>query len=484
MVNEDHVLRLLSDVVGPENVSNDEAILIAYSRDQHWPIVSPHMPDYVVRPKTTEEVQKILRIANRYRIPVVPMSSGINVRGLCVPTHGGIVLELKRMDRIIEINEEMMTATVEPGVTVAKLSVEAAKKGLRPSIPGAPATVCVLSNFMLRGVYHQIASDGIDQVLSMEVVLPNGEILYTGSAAFPNVGPYFRYFGPDLTGLFQGQPGTMGVVTKMTVKLYKLPEVSEILINNFNDLDRAIEFTRTIVEEEIAAIHIILHWIDLLITQGMIRSKEDVQKLEKIIPHWFTLTVFEGKKEKVEYCKKVAERILKQYPPVVEIPGFPIGTIEPVSPDMGLHEFRYPRNIANWFTFGGYWALACWGPLNKLSAYYNEGLKIWKKYGFDPEAMPLVAYPVFPFKGQNCYIEFSAFSDSTDPEIADNLRAYYKELAEKLLNIGIYAWFRPYLDVIQFTMPKLKGKYVDLWRELKKLLDPNNIMNPGKLFEE
>jgi len=545
-LKEDRILALLNDAVGEENVSDRDAILIAYSRDNQWPFVPPHMPDYVVRPKTTEEVQNVLRIANRYRIPIIPMSSGINVRGLCIPTYGGILLELKRMDKL-EIDEEMRAATVQPGVTIARLVAECAKHGLKPAVPGAPATVSPVSNYMLRGVYHHITSEGIDQVLTATVVLPTGEILYTGSSAFPNIDPYFRYFGPDLFGLFQGQPGTMGVVTEMAVKLYGMPEKTEVMNNFFGNLSDAMRFTNEVGKAGVASSHILMSWGIAFTTMGWVKSKfaSSIYSALFSVAPWMTQTVVDGDEDAVEYEGKVVNKIMKRLDVKSEVtyemlekssdlsdetkratgitPSNPVpvmdmltsddvldslgtdvremeetgmdlrkikerlgvGVFKPVTPYTIEYEFKYPRKIANWFSRGNYWALAWWGPLNKVDKYWEETRNLWVECGLDPDELSMVVYPVYPYSGQPCYVELDAWMEYVaDPSLIDKLKVFMEKETDKITDVGIYALFRPYRDVIKQTMPKLKGNYISLWRKIKDLIDPNNIMNPGALFEE
>ncbi|VUT26956.1 MAG: glycolate oxidase subunit GlcD [Candidatus Methanolliviera sp. GoM_asphalt] len=555
-LNKDRILALLEDVVGEENVSDRDAIMVAYSRDNQWPFIPPHMPDYVVRPETTEEVQKVLRIANRYRIPVVTMSSGINVRGLCIPTYGGIILELKRMKKL-EIDEEMMTATIQPGITTAKINAELKKRGLKAAVPAAPGTVAPLSNYMLRGVYHENASQGIDHVLTATIVLPNGEILYTGSKAFPNIDPYFKYFGPDLFGLFAGQPGTMGVITEVTTELYKL-EKQEAMENFFANLEDAINFTDDIGKLGIVSSQIMMSWGIAWTTMGWIKSdfSTEVYADLLIMSPWVTLTVIEGDDDAIEYKKKVVKKVMDNFKFIDEdvqskfseitypmmkradevlspecqeamkiTPSNPqpwldvmtsyevfsergmekndledigyeipkvrdeigVGDFLPVTPFTTADEFLYPRKIAYWFARGNYWALAWWGPLNKSKEYWDKSLKLWVDCGLVERDLCYVVEVTGPgpYVGKIGYVELDAWMDySSDPALRDNLVVFMDKATDMLLDIGIYAWFRPYRAVVKKTLPKLKGEYISLWKKLKELVDPNNIMNPGALFEE
>jgi len=202
-------LKFVQAIVGERNATDDRAICASYSRDQHWYFVPAKSPACVVRPGNKEEVRSVLMLANTHKIPVIPYSTGINVRGLTIPVHdGSILLDLSRMNRILEIKPAMKTATVEPGVTFGMLLEQTRKYKLRPAFPDAPLTVSVLVNYYLRGIYQTSATDGHDHTISYEMLLPNGETLKTGSRALSEM-PYFRYgVGPDFAGMFCAHPGT------------------------------------------------------------------------------------------------------------------------------------------------------------------------------------------------------------------------------------------------------------------------------------
>jgi len=124
----------LKAIVGEDNVTDDRAICASYSRDQHWHFVPAKNPGYIVRPGDKEEVRELLMLANKEKVTVIPYSAGTNIRGLTTPVHdGSILLDLSRMNRILEINPEMKTATVEPGVTFGLLQEQTKKYKLRPS---------------------------------------------------------------------------------------------------------------------------------------------------------------------------------------------------------------------------------------------------------------------------------------------------------------------------------------------------------------
>jgi glycolate oxidase len=225
-------------IAGKDRVSNSQEELFLYSRDsgaQH-----PRKVDYVVMPETVEEVQKVLLLANKEKIPVTPLGGGFTLSALVVPNRGGIVLDMKRMDKIIEVNEINRYAVVEAGVSQAALQSYLAKNhpNLQHSTPEAPPTVTVVGNALIQGHGHISPRYGInsDMINGMEVVLPTGEICKIGSCS---VSPYWFTRGPlpDLPGLFIGWFGTTGIVTKLSIKLYPKPKYRDVMAFVTDDVD-------------------------------------------------------------------------------------------------------------------------------------------------------------------------------------------------------------------------------------------------------
>ncbi|MDD5487222.1 MAG: FAD-binding oxidoreductase [Dehalococcoidales bacterium] len=224
------ILKSLIDIVGDKGVSNAPEELWFYARDPG--VLSPHNPDYVVAPKTTEQVQKIVQLANREKIPIVPMGNGMALTGLVIPLKGGIVLDMKRMNKILEVNEKARYAVVEGGTSqgVLKAYLQEHYPHLRHSIPDAPPTTTIAANVALHGQGRLTNQYGFnsDMVTGMEIVLPTGEICLIGS---PSLGPYWFSKGPtlpDLSGLFLGWLGATGVITKMGLRLYPNKKIREV----------------------------------------------------------------------------------------------------------------------------------------------------------------------------------------------------------------------------------------------------------------
>ena len=218
----------LVNAIGQEYVSDDPAVTQAYTKNfwfESIPKERQHRPAVIVLPSSVEDVQAIIRIANRFEFPFIPTAT--NLWTTCIPAGPGYMLiDAKRMDRIIEIDEKNMYATVEPYVTYAQLHCEGIKKGLTLGIPMSSSQVSALANHLFCGITGMNHWTGYQHknILAVEMVLPDGEILEIGSRALPRAGNFWGEGpGPDLRGLLRGlwgHMGGMGMVTKMTVKLF------------------------------------------------------------------------------------------------------------------------------------------------------------------------------------------------------------------------------------------------------------------------
>lgn len=195
-------------------------------------------PSLVVFPGSAEEVSCLLKLANQYNFPVIPRGAGTNVSGGTVSHSDAVILVLKRMDRILEIDERNMMAEVEVGVITARLQDEVEKRGLfYPPDPASRSFSTMGGNVAENAGGPRGAKYGVTRnyVLSLEVVLPTGEIIRTGAKTMKDVAGY------DLTGLMIGSEGTLGVVTKVTVKLLPLPQAKKTMLVVFDDLGKASE---------------------------------------------------------------------------------------------------------------------------------------------------------------------------------------------------------------------------------------------------
>ena len=201
------------------------------------------MPNYVVKPKTAEEVQKVIQLANEHLLPVVPVSSPVHFHGATIPRQGGIVLDLTRMNRILEIDELNRRVRMEAGVTWEQLTSQLEKKGFRMMMPLLPHPLrSAVTDYLEREVLTNTVYDYGEPLQSMEVVWPTGEIFRTGSARVagypdsPSKGANPSGPGLDFYRLLQGAQGTMGVVTWANLKIEYLPKIDKVLFSPVHEL--------------------------------------------------------------------------------------------------------------------------------------------------------------------------------------------------------------------------------------------------------
>ena len=223
----------LEEIVGPENYTDDLIDLIAYSKDasEH-----KHRPEAAVWPIDTNQVSEILKLATKERFPVVPRGAGTSLAGLAVPQQGGVILDMARMDKILEITIEDRLAVVQPGVVYADLERALAPDGFFFPPDPASGAVCTLGGNVATnagGIKGAKYGTTKDYVLALEVVLPDGRILHTGSKCMKSVSGY------DLTKLFVGSEGTLGVVTEITLKINPKPPLTSTSMATFEDLEDA-----------------------------------------------------------------------------------------------------------------------------------------------------------------------------------------------------------------------------------------------------
>ena len=227
------LLRILPD---ERRVSDGESVL-----DQHAGDLSYHpaqRPDVVVFPESTAEVAAVLELAARTNVPVLPFGAGTSLEGHVIPLHGGISLDLTRMNAIVALRPDDLTATVQPGVTRSQLEAAAGPHGLWfPVDPGADATLGGMAATNASGTTSVRYGGMRAHVLALEVVLAGGRIVRTGTRAVKTSAGY------NLTGLFVGSEGTLGVITELTVRLYGIPERILSAVCPFQTLEGACNAT-------------------------------------------------------------------------------------------------------------------------------------------------------------------------------------------------------------------------------------------------
>lgn len=230
---EDKIKRMLIDVVGDKNFTDHRIDMVSYSYDasEHR-----HRPVCGVLAETAQQISEILKIANKEKIPVIPRGAGTGLSGMAVPIEGGIVLDLSHMNQIVKISIEDRLAIVQPGVVYAELETALSRYGFFfPPDPASGKVSTLGGNVATNAGGLKGAKYGTtrDYVLGLQVVLPDGRIMRTGSKAMKSVSGY------DLTRLFVGAEGTLGVVTEIILKINPRPTATSTALATFDKLDDA-----------------------------------------------------------------------------------------------------------------------------------------------------------------------------------------------------------------------------------------------------
>jgi D-lactate dehydrogenase (cytochrome) len=232
-VDVDRLATALADALGdPSRVSAGESERDLHSADMT--VYAAHRPDVVVYPRSTDDVASVLALADDERVPVTPFGAGSSLEGHVIPIEGGISLDLSRMDTIVSVEPENLTATVQAGVTRSALERAAGEHGLWfPVDPGADATLGGMAATNASGTTTVRFGKMRPNVLALEAVLPGGSVIRTGSRAAKTSAGY------DLTGLLVGSEGTLGVITELTLRLYGIPEHVVAVRVSFPSLEAA-----------------------------------------------------------------------------------------------------------------------------------------------------------------------------------------------------------------------------------------------------
>jgi glycolate oxidase len=239
------LLRILQDIVGPEHVSSAPADRICYSYDATQ---QQHQPDVVVYPADAGQVSRILQLANREGIPVYPRGAGSGFTGGSLPVRGGISLVLTRLNRILRIDQDNLVAEVEPGVVTAHLQEAVEAVGLfYPPDPASLKFSTIGGNVAECAGGPRCVKYGVtkDYVLGLEVVTPQGDIIRTGGETMKGV------VGYDLTKLLVGSEGTLGVITRITLKLLPKPAAKKTMLVLFDSIDGAAQAVSAIIRGKI-----------------------------------------------------------------------------------------------------------------------------------------------------------------------------------------------------------------------------------------
>jgi glycolate oxidase len=448
----------LANIVGKDFVSNQKEERYFYARDGG--LMPAHEPDFVVMPKTTEEVQEIVKLANREKVPIVPKGSGLALTGLVIPQKGGIVLDMKRMDKILEVNEKARYVVVEAGVThgILKSHLKKHHPDLRHSVPDAPPVATIVANAVIHGQGRLSQQHGFnsDMVSGLEVVLPTGELCRIGSCS---VSSYWFSKGaplPDLSGLFLGWFGTTGVITKLGLKLYPCKKMRDIMLFL---TDKA----------ELVP--------DIMLKLSHTEMVEDVVVSAQPLPlrfrgtFWIMAYITGDSDEELKFKRKMVWDALWKY-----FEDRDVGFLS-TSPDMKAPLMSMPSKdtckFADVSKGGGFQYAGPIAPIEKFPAFVRKLEEVATKYSvFYASTARLIG------AGHCMMFSFSfSFNRANADEMARAKEAL-DECSKFALEEGGVLWKADIYEQ-RLLMDKMDPNTLVLMKKIKQLLDPNGIMNPG-----
>ncbi len=477
----------LSEVVGADNFSDDPNQLQAYATDFSYEPAGA--PGCVVKPGSSEEVSQIVTFCHEYKIPVVPVSSKIHFYGAAIPKEGGVILDMSRMDRVLEMDPDNRRVRFEAGVSWEKLTEELKKEGYRVIMPlTPPAQRSVLTDFMEREEPTNQVYDYGEPLQAMEVVWPTGEQFRMGSASVngypdsPSRGGNPSGPGLDFYRFFQCAQGTFGVVTWTNLKMESIPKIDKVLFAPVDDLEYATNFLYRILPRRIGQEVVLLNNVDL----AAILAEDwpaDFEKLSETLPPWTLVLVISGllrrPEEKIAYEMNFLSEVLKN-----EFSDLRLGETLPGFPGIGNKMLNILRNP--WPADKPFWKNSVRGACQSLFFHTRPMLasrfielveEIAVRHGYPVSEIGMYIQPIE--HNRACRPEFNFFYDPEDEAERAAIREMYKEMAKALLAEGV-VFTRPYGDLAPIVYEKAAG-YASHLKRLKKVFDPNDIMNPGKL---
>lgn len=480
----------LAKIVGAGNVSLDRAILEEYSRDMSF--TKPIKPDYVVKPRNSDDVAKLVKLANETLTPLVPVSSrGPHFRGDTTPGMGGaVIVDLSGMKKIIRIERKERVAMCEPGVTFAELIPAVAKEGLRLNMPLVPRKSKSVVGSMLERepvVMPKYHWDISDPLACIEVIFGNGEIFRTGAAAGPGTieeqwavgGSQKEAAGPGQVSwhrLIQGAQGTMGIVTWASLRCELLPSVEEPYLVGSSQLDKLFELIHWLVRLRLVNECFVLNNTNLAALMAR-KWPKDYRDIKDSLPRWvlfYNIAGYEYLPEKrVSYQTKditeLAQRIGLE----------PVKAVGRVSANELLKAAKQPSEEPYWKLRykGGCQDIFFVTTNNKLSGLIEAMDDVADEAGYPASDMGIYLQPIV--QGSNCHCEFNLFYDPENPKEAERVRELSTRAVRKLMDKGAF-FSRPYAETAGMIINRDAATVAAL-NKVKSILDPNHVMNPGKL---
>ncbi len=467
-------VRALRERLGADKVCTDES-----ARREYFDDITEcpgRLPDVVVRAREVGDVQAVLRIANEHRVPVVPVVANYNVGGLAIPDRGGIVLDLKAMNRIVEVNEDDLYLVIEPGVTTGDVRkhLDAHHPGLRIGYSFAPPTTSLMANALMDGLTNLSLREGPtgDWVNGVEVVLPSGELVRTGLG---QIGPWCSHSPlPRLENLFINFHGTTGVVTKLALQAFPQRRYRKRMFVLAWDVDHAYSLLRRVTREEICDDIGGLGWP---IAKLLFGDPNPVYRdpAEPLLFLFFDVTS-NHKKEFALRLEILADLMAAEASTGGKF-SEPLDIEDLVGVEPAFAKFAdFPTRLDFLLDHPGKgltW-VGTYGPISRWAEGVKATMAVMEKHGYPPI---LVSRPMR--RGHFGVLRMIALFDKRDADSVARVHALNEELSDVCVKLGFWPYKTPDW-VVRRHRDRLDPGYVRLVESVRDTLDPNRVMNPGR----
>ena len=459
-----HVYEQFKFIVGEAYIITDESLLQDYGSDETEKLF--FLPQVVLRPRTAFEISKIMQVCNLEKIPVTPRGAGTGLSGGALPHLGGVLISTDRLNTILKIDEDNLQVITEPGVITEVLQNAVKEKGLfYPPDPSSKGSCFIGGNIAENSGGPKAVKYGVvrDYVLNLEVVLPTGEIIWTGSNVLKTSTGY------NLTQLMVGSEGTLGIVTKTVLKLIPFPKHDLLMLVPFRSLEKASEAVSAIFKAGFTPSALELVEIDALQIVSKYFSSSPVKLTSDTEAHLI-----------IEVDGNHLETLLSEMESIGELLlQFDCGEIyfaDDAQQKNALWSMR--RKVAEYVKLEGYTIEEdTVVPRASLPALIRGLKKLGARLDFK-----VVCYGHAGDGNLHVRINKEGVPNSHDhPEMTAILRELFQLVNELGGTIsgehGIGLIQKPYLDIV------IDKTRMHLMKEIKKVFDPNNILNAGKIFD-
>jgi len=450
------MMQELIEIVGRENVTDQIEELVPYSYDASMNV---HRPDAAVWPESTEQVSQIVKFANEQKIPVIPRGAGTSLSGGVIPVRGGIIIDLSKMNRILEMSIENRYARVQAGVVCDDLNRALAKRGFAfPPDPASSSVSTIGGNAATNAGGIKGAKYGTtrDYVMGLQVVLPNGEVMHTGSNTMKCVSGY------DLSKLFVGAEGTLGIITEVTLKINPLPRHAMTAVATFSSLEDAGKaISQTMTSGVLPSVMEIMDKVTL----KSIRENTDIDlpEVEAMI-----LTETDGYTwEEVEAQMEVILNIFKQNNPSS------IKTAKDEKDRLNLWKARKSAYATLARTSHSFVLDDVTVPISRIPELLVGIQEISQRHG--------IVVATFGHAGDG-NLHPQILYNEYDPEQVERVEKVEVEIFQLAIALKGTLSGEHGIGLSKADYMTLEHDPVEmaLMRKIKRALDPNNIMNPGK----